>query len=422
MEQIIVGLIDSASQIEPITDNTSLYSFVFKITYENGRFYLLKISIVYDDGPRPILEKYNFKYKAPVKRSDFINESTMQKTIHTTNFNICPDVIAYGFFNSDIINNIQLKIPYQTREITYLQKYSYFGIMVQEFAIGVPILDNPSPDQIIRIGALLLLLFIDCMVIHIDLHFNNVLCLDLRCVLIDFGNIVSFKQGFETNMELFTIPYTFKNLWIQNYIRGYLNNGEYNVRQKYNDILELLPNVGNNDDSKTKFVNEVFTLILFVNLLIVNKSEYKKCEKLQSKLESKKSELFQLLESKKFELQNKQIHVLLERNKKIIKNLNNEIEQNKAEIEQIEEDIEQIEEDIGEEIEYHKFRYTESRMDFSRFSDMYDIFKANQELFPQIYDAFLANRQNINAYGYKKEKRKKTVTKRKNKTKKRHRK
>jgi len=126
MEQteIIVGLIDSASQIEPITDNTSLYSFVFKITYENGRFYLLKISIIYDDGPRPKIESYNFQLKAPVKTSDFINESTMQKRIHTTNFNICPDVIACGVFNSDIINNIQLKIPYQTPEITYLQKYS----------------------------------------------------------------------------------------------------------------------------------------------------------------------------------------------------------------------------------------------------------------------------------------------------------
>lgn len=392
MEQteIIVGLIDSASQIEPITDNTSLYSFVFKITYENGRFYLLKISIIYDDGPRPKIESYNFQLKAPVKTSDFINESTMQKRIHTTNFNICPDVIACGVFNSDIINNIQLKIPYQTPEITYLQKYSYFGIMVQEFAIGVPILDNPSPDQIIRIGALLLLLFIDCMVIHIDLHFNNVLCLDLRCVLIDFGNIVSFKQGFETNMELFTIPYTFEDSLIQTYIRGYLNNGVYNVTAKYNDILKLLPN-------KKKFVDEVFTLICFVNLLIVNKNKYKKCEKLINK----KSELIQHLESKKKD-------VALETIPKRIKNLNNDIKKYEEEIEKYEEDIEDCE-----------YCYTKSEMQDSRFYNMYNMFI---NFFPQIYDAFLANRQNINAYGYKKEKRKKTVTKRKNKTKKRHRK
>ena len=93
---------------------------------------------------------------------------------------------------------------------------------------------------------------------------------------------------------------------------------------------------------------------------------------------------------------------------KRIKNLNNDIKKYEEEIEKYEEDIEDCE-----------YCYTKSEMQDSRFYNMYNMFI---NFFPQIYDAFLANRQNINAYGYKKEKRKKTVTKRKNKTKKRHRK
>jgi len=433
MEGVILELIHSAIRIEPIADNTSLYSFVFKITNADGRLYLLKISLVYEDGERPTLERYNGILKAPVKKSDFINEAETQKMIHTTNFNICPDVIAYGFFELNNILDIIIKINKSEmimREITYLQQYldSNFevGIMVQEFARGVPISDCPTKEQIIRVGALLLLLFIDCRVIHIDLHLNNVLCSDLRCTLIDFGNIVSFQEGFEHNMELFEIPYIFKDTWIRRYIDGYIVDGVYDINKKFNEILLL--------DDKRKIVQEVLTLIYFVNLLIVNKNEYKKREKLiiklppelqvkQTELNSKQTEFnskldelnFKLDESNKT-LKSKEIELSSERNKYTKKNLKNEIEQIENQIDKIEEDIEEIEKKINqiEEIEYHEFRCTQSRMIFSRFDDMYKILNENKSWFPEIYDAFLANRQNVNAYGYKKEKRKKTVTKKRN--------
>jgi len=366
---------------------------------------LLKISLIYnDDDHPPTIEPYNGNRKAPVKRSDFRREAEIQKTTYIQNDNICPDVIGYDFFSLEdkwsILDIIQTKFILKRNHVTakriidYLQSSNLeIGIMVQEFLEGDPIPDHPDENDIIRIGVLLLLLLIDCKLIHMDLHFNNVLCTNLRCMLIDFGDVANV-----VNVK-FPIPYTLKNDFTSKYINANTIDGVFDVNQIYNNILTNI--VVDTDAKKTEFVYQMFTLIGYVSLLQVNNKKYQKREELIIQLVN----LIETLKSKKKEqaIQDKKTAIFL-----------------KDDIRQIETDIEAIKEDIEE----YKLHYTNPNITFSKypFRDMYELLKTKITLFPRIYDIFIANRQTRQEHigGYKKEKRKKTVTKQNNKKKIQH--
>jgi DNA repair exonuclease SbcCD ATPase subunit len=248
-------------------------------------------------------------------------------------------------------------------------------------------------------------------------------------MLIDFGDVADV-----VNVK-FPIPYTLKNGFSSKYINRNTIDGVFDVNKIYNNILTNFI-VVDTDAKKTEFVYQMFTLIGYVNLLQVNNKKYQIHEELiiqLAKLNETLAELNETLAELNETLAELNEILQTEQNKKPLKKhlkkVQSDIEECETDIEECETDIEECEtkiEAIKEEIEEYELHYTNPNITFSKypFRDMYELLNTNKKLFPIIYDAFMANRQPRQEHigGYKKEKRKKTVTKQNNKKKIQHKK
>jgi hypothetical protein len=139
--------------------------------------------------------------------TDFYNEAFIQQNIYLTSLIPSGNKICPGILDFSILNDLNLKklltmllskkMDSTTKsiidELLTLKSPDGWGLIAMEY-IQSESSKNPAKKIIYDIFAKLIILLVQCKVVHCDLHQDNILIIDNKPWIIDFGRIVYLNQ------------------------------------------------------------------------------------------------------------------------------------------------------------------------------------------------------------------------------------